>query len=62
MPTVVMIKLSVEVMPYQLSGAVLTPGIKARTAKRADLHIAPRPGTDGALALAMCKALSVIQP
>lgn len=30
---------------------------RTRTAERADLHLAVRPGTDGALALGVCKAL-----
>ncbi len=30
---------------------------RTRTAAAADLHIAPRPGTDGALALGLCRAL-----
>ncbi len=30
---------------------------RTRTAERADLHLSPRPGTDGALALGLCRAL-----
>ncbi len=36
---------------------VVIDPIRTRTAARADLHIAPRPGTDGALALGLCRAL-----
>lgn len=31
--------------------------VRTRTAARADLHVAPRVGTDGALALGLCRAL-----
>ncbi len=36
--------------------AVIDP-VRTRTADRADLHVAPRPGTDGALALGLCRAV-----
>ncbi|MCP3935442.1 MAG: molybdopterin-dependent oxidoreductase [Actinomycetia bacterium] len=36
--------------------AVVDP-LPTRTAQRSDLHLAPRPGTDGALALAICHSL-----
>jgi len=31
--------------------------IRTRTAERADMHLAPRPGTDGALALGLCRSI-----
>jgi len=36
--------------------AVIDP-VRTRTADRADVHLAPRPGTDGALAMAVCAEL-----
>ncbi len=36
---------------------VVIDPLRTRTAARADLHLAPRPGTDGALALGLCRAL-----
>ncbi|MGH1504852.1 MAG: molybdopterin-containing oxidoreductase family protein, partial [Acidimicrobiales bacterium] len=36
---------------------VVIDPLRTRTAERADLHIAPRPGTDGALALGMARQL-----
>ncbi len=36
---------------------VVIDPVRTRTAARADLHIAPRVGTDGALALGLCRAL-----
>lgn len=36
---------------------VVIDPIRTRTAERADLHLAPRPGTDGALALGLCKMI-----
>jgi anaerobic selenocysteine-containing dehydrogenase len=36
---------------------VVIDPVRTRTARRADLHLAPRPGTDGALALGLCRAL-----
>ncbi|MEM7095929.1 MAG: molybdopterin-dependent oxidoreductase [Actinomycetota bacterium] len=36
---------------------IVVDPVRTRTAERADLHIAPRPGTDGALALGICKAI-----
>ncbi|MEM7338891.1 MAG: molybdopterin-dependent oxidoreductase [Actinomycetota bacterium] len=43
----------------QQAGAplIVVDPIRTRTADRADLHLAPRPGTDGALALGLCRAL-----
>ena len=41
------------------SGApvVVIDPVRTRTAARADLHVAPRVGTDGALALGLCRAI-----
>ncbi len=36
---------------------VVIDPVRTRTAARADLHIAPRPGTDAALALGLCRAI-----
>jgi len=36
---------------------IVVDPVRTRTANRADLHVAPRVGTDGALALGICKAL-----
>ncbi len=36
---------------------VVIDPIRNRTARRADRHLAPRPGTDGALALGLCRAV-----
>ncbi|MDH3294111.1 MAG: molybdopterin-dependent oxidoreductase, partial [Acidimicrobiia bacterium] len=36
---------------------VVIDPVATRTARRADLHIAPRPGTDAALALGLCREL-----
>jgi len=36
---------------------VVIDPVKTKTAQRADIHIAPRPGTDGALALGLMQAL-----
>ena len=36
---------------------VVVDPVTTRTALRADVHIAPRPGTDGALALGLCRQL-----
>ena len=36
---------------------VVIDPVRTRTAQRADLHLAPRVGTDGALALGVCRAL-----
>jgi len=43
----------------QANGAtvIVVDPVRTRTAERADLHIAPNVGTDGALALGICKAL-----
>ena len=39
------------------AAVVVIDPVKTRTAARADHHVAPRPGTDGALALGLCKAV-----
>lgn len=36
---------------------VVIDPVRTRTARRADMHVAPRPGTDGALALGLCREL-----
>jgi anaerobic selenocysteine-containing dehydrogenase len=37
---------------------VVVDPIRTRTAARADLHLAPRPGTDAALAFGLCRAIA----
>lgn len=36
---------------------IVVDPVRTRTAERADLHLAPRPGSDAALALGLCRAL-----
>jgi len=43
--------------PEDLTHLVVIDPIRTKTAERADIHIAPRPGTDGALALGLMQAL-----
>ncbi|MEM7324782.1 MAG: molybdopterin-dependent oxidoreductase, partial [Actinomycetota bacterium] len=47
------------VLEAKANGAtvVVIDPVRTRTAARADVHIAPRPGTDAALALGLCRAV-----
>ncbi|MGH1488642.1 MAG: molybdopterin-containing oxidoreductase family protein [Acidimicrobiales bacterium] len=36
---------------------IVVDPVRSRTAEAADIHLAPRPGTDGALALGLCQAI-----